>query len=108
MRTTMTEEQLIESIKAELRKRHDAGQKTGDDRLNLDALEYIEKLEAKPKIGKISIKLFCDCLYFLFLVLGICAAYYGNLPVALFFAITCAGESIGKSIDYWPNLQAKE
>ena len=47
----------------------------------------------------------CCCLYWLFLVLGILAAYDGNLPVALFFAITCAGESIGKSIDYWPKLQ---
>ncbi len=53
-------------------------------------------------------KLFCALLYWLFLGMGIAAAYDGNLPVALFFAITCAGESIGKSIDYWPRLQKRK
>lgn len=35
-----------DEIKAELRKRHDAGEATGEDRLNLDALELIERLQA--------------------------------------------------------------
>ncbi len=52
-------------------------------------------------------KLFCSLLYFVFLGLGIYAAYNDRMAVALFFAITCAGESIGKSIDYWPMLQKK-
>jgi len=43
-------------------------------------------------------------LYWLFMGLGIHAAYTGRMEVALFFAITCAGESIGVSIDYWPRL----
>ncbi len=32
-------------LKIELQKRHDAGEKNGDDRLHLDALEYIIQLE---------------------------------------------------------------
>lgn len=36
-----------EEIKTELRRRHAVGQKTGEDRLNLDALELIECLEKK-------------------------------------------------------------
>ena len=35
----------IDEVKRELRKRHDAGQKAGEDRLYLDALEYIEELQ---------------------------------------------------------------
>ena len=54
------------------------------------------------------IKGLCRLLYLAFLILGIQAAYAGNMPVALFFAITCAGESIGMSIDYWPMLQKKK
>lgn len=50
-------------------------------------------------------KKFFAILYFVFLGLGIHAAYNEKLSVALFFAITCAGESIGKSIDYWPRLK---
>ena len=53
------------------------------------------------------IKSICRLAYLLFLVLGIHAAYTGNMPVALFFAITCAGESIAISIDYWPRLNTK-
>ena len=39
-------------------------------------------------------------LYFVFLILGIIAAYKGDWIVAMFFAITCAAESIAVSIDY--------
>lgn len=39
-------------------------------------------------------------LYFVFLTLGIIAAYRDRWVVAIFFAITCAGESIAVSIDY--------
>lgn len=49
----------------------------------------------------------CSLLYWVFLVLGIHAAYNNKMAVALFFAITCAGESIGASIDYWPKLKTK-
>ena len=38
-----------EEIKAELLKRHDAGQARGDDRLCLDALELIVNLETENK-----------------------------------------------------------
>ncbi len=47
----------------------------------------------------------CAILYWVFLILGIHAAYNDRMAVALFFAITCAGESIGCSIDYWPKLR---
>lgn len=47
----------------------------------------------------------CAILYWVFLVIGIDAAYKGNLPVALFFAITLASENIGISIDHWPTMQ---
>lgn len=57
---------------------------------------------------KKGISLFTVILYWAFLILGIKAAYEGNLPVALFFAITCAGESIGVSIDQWPNYRIKK
>ena len=40
-------------------------------------------------------------------VLGCIAAYKGNLPVALFFAIVFASENIAVSIDHWPRLQKK-
>ncbi len=53
-------------------------------------------------------KALCSLLYFVFLGLGIHAAYNDKMAVALFFAITCAGESIGKSIDYWPMLQIRD
>lgn len=46
-------------------------------------------------------------LFWIFLFLGVKAAYEGNMEVALFFAITCAGESIARSIDYWPRLREK-
>ncbi len=39
-------------------------------------------------------------LYFVFLTLGIIAAYQDKWIIAMFFAITCAGESIAVSIDY--------
>ena len=39
-------------------------------------------------------------IYFVFLTLGIIAAYQDKWVVAMFFAITCAGESIAVSIDY--------
>jgi len=55
-----------------------------------------------------SIKLFSRVLYWVFLFLGIQAAYNDKMAVALFFAITCAGESIGASIDYWPRLKYKK
>ena len=48
---------------------------------------------------------FFRLLYWVFLGLGIHAAYSEHMAVALFFAITCAGESLGMSIDYWPRLQ---
>jgi len=38
-------------------------------------------------------------LYFILLGVGIYEAYRGDWVVALFWAITCAGESIGVSID---------
>lgn len=55
--------------------------------------------------GLRSLRVFTGLLYFVFLGLGIYAAYHDKMAVALFFAITCAGESIGVSIDYWPSLQ---
>jgi len=36
-----------EKIKAELKRRHDAGKASGDDSLNLDALQLIEALQAE-------------------------------------------------------------
>lgn len=39
-------------------------------------------------------------IYFVFLTLGIIAAYKGDWLVAMFFAITCAAETIAVSIDY--------
>ena len=53
------------------------------------------------------VKFLCSLLYWVFLLLGIIAAYNDKMAVALFFAITCAGESIGASIDYWPRLRRK-
>jgi len=38
---------IEEEIKAELRRRHNAGKTMGEDRLNLDALELIETLQAE-------------------------------------------------------------
>lgn len=52
-----------------------------------------------------TIKQITGIAYFVCLFLGIHAAYTGNMPVAMFFAITCAAESIAKSIDYWPNTK---
>jgi len=49
----------------------------------------------------------CAVLYWVFLILGIIAAYKGDWVVAMFFAITCAGESIAVSIDHWPKLNKK-
>ncbi len=49
--------------------------------------------------------LISSTLYWVFLGLGIHAAYNDKMAVALFFAITCAAESLGISIDYWPKLQ---
>lgn len=46
------------------------------------------------------IRSIASIIYFVFLTLGIIAAYKGNWIVAMFFAITCAGESIAVSIDY--------
>ncbi len=37
----------IAKLKTALQRRYDAGRKTGGDRMNLDALEYIEQLEAE-------------------------------------------------------------
>lgn len=51
---------------------------------------------------------FCAILYLVFLFMGIHAAYNDRLAVALFWAITCAGESVAVSIDYWPGLQKDE
>ena len=53
------------------------------------------------------VKLFCRMLYRVVLVLGVHAAYDGNLAAALFFAIVFASENIGISIDYWPRLKIK-
>ena len=47
-------------IKAELQKRHDAGAKTGEDRLNLDALEYIAELESELAAYKDALQELCD------------------------------------------------
>lgn len=47
-------------------------------------------------------------LYFVFLTLGIIAAYKDDWVVAIFFAITCAGESIAVSIDYVNKDKADE
>ena len=52
-------------------------------------------------------KVISGLLYFLFLILGIHAAYTDRLAVALFFAITWASENIAISIDYWPLMQKK-
>ena len=51
---------------------------------------------------------FAAIVYWVFLILGIHAAYNDRWVVALFFAITCAGEGVAASIDYWPRLQAKQ
>jgi len=50
----------------------------------------------------------CAILYWVLLIIGINAAYEGDLPVALFFAITCASENIGISIDHWPGMQKRK
>lgn len=50
-------------------------------------------------------KKICAILYWILLTYGAIAACVGNLPVALFIAITCAGESIGTSIDQWPKFR---
>jgi len=52
-------------------------------------------------------KIFFTLFYWLCFGLGVWAAYTRNMTVALFFAITCAGESIGCSIDTWPRLHKK-
>ena len=53
-------------------------------------------------------KAICKVLYVGFFIMGMVAAYRDQIAVALFFAITCAGESIAVSIDYWPRLRDKK
>ena len=48
------------------------------------------------------IDFFLKVMLIVFWVVGVIAAFNGDLAVALFFAIFCAGESIGCSIDKWP------
>lgn len=52
-------------------------------------------------------RFYTTIVYFVFLVLGIHAAYAGNLAVAVFFAIVCTSENIAVSIDYWPGIKQK-
>ena len=39
----------IKEVKVELKKRHDTGEERGEDRFNLDVLEFIEQLQAENK-----------------------------------------------------------
>ena len=53
------------------------------------------------------LRIVCSLIHLVFLTLGIHAAYTGNMPVALFFAIIFGAESIAVSIDHWPRLNTK-